>query len=98
MRKLEAEQRYTNERYNTVLRDIVELEVQLGVTDRWTPEMKEYVDTIRFRKEQDYRRALEQLEALIVKCLFELQWVCILETGEFSGPWLFFLQLIHSHI
>ncbi|KDQ10069.1 hypothetical protein BOTBODRAFT_116280 [Botryobasidium botryosum FD-172 SS1] len=85
-RKLESQRRFTNARYESLLRDTIELEVHMGIatSERWTPETPEYAATIKFRAEQTYHRALDNLEHLVVQRLFEFQRLGISETGMHS--------------
>ncbi|KDQ14412.1 hypothetical protein BOTBODRAFT_110202 [Botryobasidium botryosum FD-172 SS1] len=53
----------------------------IAASERWTPETPEYAATIKFRAEQTYHRALDNLEHLVVQRLFEFQRLGISETA-----------------
>lgn len=71
-RCLETERRYTQERHDKVLHQVLELEVQMGISKRWTPDTTEYVETVHYISERQYHRALDQLQRLVTQRLFEL--------------------------
>jgi hypothetical protein len=50
----------------------LKLEQQLGITERWTADLPEYLDVTHFIQHCKYLRAVDTLEALVVQCLFEL--------------------------
>jgi hypothetical protein len=69
---METERRFAREQYDRVLLQVLELEVQMGITKRWTPETTEYADTARYICERRYHRALNKLQRLVTQRLFEL--------------------------
>jgi hypothetical protein len=71
-RRLESEQRYAQERQDRLLRQVLELEVQMGIAKRWTPDTPEYVETACYIHERRYHQALNHLQRLVVQRLFEL--------------------------
>ena len=71
-RRVETERRFAREQHNRLLLQVLELEVQMGITKRWTPEMKEYAETARYINERQYHRALNNLQRLVTQRLFEL--------------------------
>ncbi|KAF9790844.1 hypothetical protein BJ322DRAFT_1170390 [Thelephora terrestris] len=71
-RRLESERRYAQERQDRLLRQVLELEVQMGIAKRWTPDTPEYVETACYIHERRYHQALNHLQRLVVQRLFEL--------------------------
>lgn len=71
-RQLETERRYARERYDRVLREVLELEYQMGITKRWTTTTVEYIETVRYISERRYHQALNNLQRLVMLRLFEL--------------------------
>ena len=71
-RCMETERRFAWEQYNRVLLQVLELEVQMGITKRWTPETQEYAETARYIYEWQYHQALNNLQCLVTQRLFEL--------------------------
>jgi len=63
---------------------VEDLEEQLGIepTDRWTPEMHEYVEMREYSRHRQFIRAVEELENLVVQRLFELSKANLASTGE----------------
>lgn len=61
---------------------VFNFEIQLGISDRWTADSAEY----KWYKEeailQDYRKALDELERLVVMRLFELSKLGMSGTGK----------------
>lgn len=71
-RRLESERRYTQERRDQLLRQVLELEVQMGIAKRWTPDTQEYSETARYIHERQYHQAINRLQRLVIQRLFEL--------------------------
>jgi len=69
---METERRFAKEQYDRLLLQVLELEVQMGITKRWTPETKEYAETARYICERRYHQALNNLQRLVTQRLFEL--------------------------
>ncbi len=60
-------------------------EDMLEIDSRWTPDTLEYVHLAKELKERKYRRALDNLERLVVQRLFELSKLGMSGVGEY-GP------------
>lgn len=58
------------------------LELQLGITSRWTPESAEFQNTARMVAMRTYQHALDVLEGLVVARLFELTSMNRSQMGE----------------
>jgi hypothetical protein len=71
-RRLESERRHAQERRDLLLRQVLELEVQMGIAKRWTPDTEEYAETAHYIHERRYHQALNHLQRLVVQRLFEL--------------------------
>jgi hypothetical protein len=71
-RRLESERRYRQERQDRLLRQVLELEVQMGIDKRWTPDTPEYIETARYVHDRRYHQALNNLQRLVIQRLFEL--------------------------
>ncbi|KAI9061959.1 hypothetical protein FKP32DRAFT_1574922 [Trametes sanguinea] len=80
-RKKETERRVLREKRDNLLRDIVALEIKMGVDVRWRPDMKEYAETLKYIAERDYRAALDDLHRLVVQRLFELHTLNVSQTA-----------------
>ncbi|PPQ90214.1 hypothetical protein CVT25_001666, partial [Psilocybe cyanescens] len=53
--------------------EVLRYEEANGIAIRWTPTMSEYEDALVVVCERKYRRALDDLESLVVQCLFEMK-------------------------
>ncbi|KAJ8454198.1 hypothetical protein ONZ51_g13169 [Trametes cubensis] len=80
-RRTETKRRLLREKWEHVLRDVIEVEVRMGIDTRWRPEMPEYVATMKYITERDYQVALEKLHGLVVQRLFELHTMNISQTA-----------------
>ncbi|KAI6004891.1 hypothetical protein EDD15DRAFT_2359803 [Pisolithus albus] len=63
---------HAQENYNRDLLLVQDLERKLSISRRWVPEDKEWQDAGRLVANREYRRALDNLESLVVAQLFEL--------------------------
>lgn len=71
---IDSQRRQLIENRARVLGEICDLEVQMGIDagDRWTPATPQYIEALTYMRERKYRRALDKLQELVVKRLFEL--------------------------
>ncbi|KAG8937719.1 hypothetical protein FRC03_007906 [Tulasnella sp. 419] len=69
------------QKITTCQTNVADLEGQLRINVRWTPESPEYIATKKYIRERKYRRALDSLEKLVVQRLFELQKGHLASTG-----------------
>ena len=83
-RKLETERRYAIELRENCLKQIVEMEVSMGIEKRWDPSSPEYLETLDYLSTRTYQRALEELQRLVIQRLFELHKMNISATGKQS--------------
>ncbi|KAG1837662.1 hypothetical protein F4604DRAFT_1885677 [Suillus subluteus] len=79
-RKLETHHRYAAEKLDAVQREVVAMEVKLGITCCWTPSTHKYQETMKYMATRKYYRALDNLQRLVVQRLFELQKLNISQT------------------
>jgi hypothetical protein len=81
-RKLETDRRLALELHETCIRQIVEMEVSMGIEKRWDPLSADYLETLGYLSIRKYQRALEELQRLVIQRLFELHRMNISATGE----------------
>lgn len=81
-RKLETQRRHVAERRGQLLREIIDMEVRMGLVDRWQPSSKEFTDTMRYVRTREYHRALDNLQRLVIQRLFELHNLNLAQTGN----------------
>ncbi|KAI0348735.1 hypothetical protein OH77DRAFT_1526228 [Trametes cingulata] len=81
-RKQETERRLLREKRDTALREVIMTEVKLGINVRWRPDMPQYIETLKYVAERDYRVALDNLHCLVIQRLFELHNLNVSQTGE----------------
>ncbi|KAI0668815.1 hypothetical protein C8Q78DRAFT_978346 [Trametes maxima] len=77
----ESERVHLREKWDRVHRDVVALELKMGITVRWGPGTLEYMETLQYIAEREYRVALERLHGLVVQRLFELHSMNISQTA-----------------
>ena len=85
-RKLESERRYCLEQRENVLKQIIDLEVELGIEKRWSSSSAEYLEILGYLSTRTYHRALENLQRLVVQRLFELHRMNMSATGKLLTP------------
>jgi hypothetical protein len=86
-RKLETERRYALELWENTLKQVIDMEVDLGLERRCDPSSPEYLETLGYLSTRTYQRALEELQRLVVQRLFELHKMNISATGEQVHPY-----------
>ncbi|KAF9242903.1 hypothetical protein BU15DRAFT_86685 [Melanogaster broomeanus] len=64
-RKLETAHRQAAERYDELLREVIALELKMGIVRRWDVFDRQYMETIKYISRQKYRRALNNLQRLL---------------------------------
>ncbi|RDX50992.1 hypothetical protein OH76DRAFT_1455203 [Lentinus brumalis] len=81
--KRETDMRLLREKCDSALRDVIALELQLGLNaaSRWTPTTPKFIETAHFLADRDYHIALERLQRLVVQRLFELHTMNISHTA-----------------
>lgn len=84
-RRLETERRYADERRQALLKDVVEMEVKLAITNRWQPSSPEYIHAVQYLGRRKYEKALDHLQKLVVQRLFELHKMNQSQNGVFHS-------------
>jgi len=79
----EAKRRHLCEQHDIILHEVIEMEVRMGISNRWEPTMPKYQQTMKYMKTCEYHRALDNLQRLVVQRLFELHKLNLLQTGEY---------------
>lgn len=82
-RRLETERRYALELRENCLKQVIDMEVGMGIDKRWDPSSPEYLETLGYLSTRKYQRALEELQRLVIQRLFELHKMNISATGEY---------------
>ncbi|KAK1225156.1 hypothetical protein PQX77_011912 [Marasmius sp. AFHP31] len=72
LQALHTRSRTSLDRYSATLEEVLDFENEHDYFRRWKPTDKEYQDTLYAMRGRNYRRALEQLERLVVQRLLEL--------------------------
>lgn len=82
-RRAETERHHLGERQDRLLREIIEVEVKMNITEghRWHSDCPEYIATLKYIAQRKYHQALRELQRLVVKRLFELHKLNISQTG-----------------
>ena len=78
---LETKRRHALENRDRDLLVVQELEVMLGVVNRWVPESPEWIAAALMVGKCRYQRCLDDLEGLIVSRMFELTKMNMSQTG-----------------
>ncbi|KAJ6528680.1 hypothetical protein DFH09DRAFT_1327690 [Mycena vulgaris] len=73
--------RHAQESYDRALADVQESEAKMGIDPRWTLESKEWDDAALLVSRRRYRLSINQLEALVLKRMFELTKMNMSGTG-----------------
>ncbi|KAG6862636.1 hypothetical protein C0991_011139, partial [Blastosporella zonata] len=81
-RRADTSRRYLAEQRANLLHEIIQLEDKMGIVQRWTPAQPEYQVTKKFISERKYQEALEKLQHLVIKRLFELHKLNLSHTGQ----------------
>ncbi|KAJ7906661.1 hypothetical protein B0H13DRAFT_1465555, partial [Mycena leptocephala] len=67
--------------YDKAVHSVQEIEEKMGIEDRWTRESQEYKEAAELVATRRYRGAVNKLEELVVKRLFELTKMNMSGTG-----------------
>ncbi|KAF9231234.1 hypothetical protein BU15DRAFT_90967 [Melanogaster broomeanus] len=81
MHKLETKRQVANERVDNLRREVITLELKLGITSHWQPSSPEYEQTLKYVSKRNFRKRLDMLRHLVVQCLFELQKLNVSQTA-----------------
>ncbi|KAJ4463848.1 hypothetical protein C8J55DRAFT_443245 [Lentinula edodes] len=80
-RKLETKRQYLQEQSDKLLFEVVQMESVMGISRRWEPIDKEYLETLKYMNARKYHQALERLYKLVIQRLFELHKMNLSFTG-----------------
>lgn len=80
-RRLETYRSDTLTRREEARRELHQMEQKLNITTRWTPTTPEYMKTLSYIRNRTYQAALNHLQRLLVKRLFELHHLNIAGLG-----------------
>lgn len=72
IRNIRTRYRTTYSKWEACHEQVCRFEEEHGIEERWTPSMKEYKDALVRLAERTYRRALDELERLVVQRLLEM--------------------------
>lgn len=61
---------------------VCDFEALLNIEQRWSPESPQYKKTVKYIGERKYRRALDELERLVVQRMFELEKAGLASTSK----------------
>jgi len=70
--KIDMQYRITFEHWKAKNDEVLRYEEEHNIAVRWAPTSQEYVDALIVVHERKYRRAIDELERLVVQCLFEM--------------------------
>ena len=70
--KITTQSRTTFQRWRAKNEEVLRYEEMHNIEVRWAPTMQEYEDGLVLVRERKYRRALDDLERLVVQRLFEM--------------------------
>lgn len=74
--------RTTAARWRLKEEELIRFEEEHNIAERWTPRSPEYIDTSKLLSERTYRRAVDNLERLVVQRLLELTKLGMNGVGE----------------
>ncbi|KAG2361657.1 hypothetical protein BDR07DRAFT_1451498 [Suillus spraguei] len=72
-RKLETQRRHTNKRYDSILQDVIALELKMGIVRRWEPADQQYLATLKYmsqpaNRSEGYRMRIHIAKSLQTRC------------------------------
>jgi hypothetical protein len=70
--KITTQYRTTFERWQAKNMEVLRYEEEHNIETRWAPTSQEYLDALTVVTERKYRRAIDDLERLVVQRLFEM--------------------------
>ena len=80
-RRAETNRRLAAERHSQILREVIAMEVKMGISTRWQPSDEQYIETLAYMSKRHYHRALDNLQRLVIQRLFELNRLNLAGTG-----------------
>lgn len=97
-RKLETLCKNARIKVTNLEKEVVDMEVKLGITNRWDPTRLEYLETLKYITRRKYHRALDDLQRLVVQRLFELHRLGLSGIGEYHFPLRKELYVTHQSL
>ncbi|KAG6875654.1 hypothetical protein C0992_002944 [Termitomyces sp. T32_za158] len=79
--KTDTARRQLNDRHQTILIELLDYERRMNIHSRWTSRHIEYQKTAAYIANCKYEKALENLQTLVIKQLFELHKLNLSQTG-----------------
>jgi hypothetical protein len=73
IRRITARKTTSFQRWVLKSEEVLQYEEEHSIPVRWTPTMQEYQDGLVIVRERKYRRAIDDLERLVVQRLFEMK-------------------------
>ncbi|KAG6807975.1 hypothetical protein H0H92_005850, partial [Tricholoma furcatifolium] len=80
-RRTDTARRQLNDRRDALLLEVAQLEVKMNIHTRWTPTSPQYTQVAKYMANRKYERALDTLQNLVIKRLFELHKLNLSQTG-----------------
>ena len=89
--KITTQSRTTHQRWLAKNEEVLRYEEMHNIEVRWAPTMQEYEDGLVLVRERKYRRAIDDLERLVVQRLFEMTKLGMNGVGR-SKSFIFFTR------
>ena len=89
--KITTQSRTTHQRWLAKNKEVLRYEEMHNIEVRWAPTMQEYEDGLVLVRERKYRRAIDDLERLVVQRLFEMTKLGMNGVGR-SKSFIFFTR------
>ncbi|KAF8066021.1 hypothetical protein FPV67DRAFT_1499112 [Lyophyllum atratum] len=80
-RRADTARRHLTESRDKIHLEVMQLEDRMNIVTRWTPTSPEYQKTAQYIANRRYERALDNLQRLVIKRLFELHKLNLSQTG-----------------
>lgn len=93
--RIDTQFRTTFERWKAKNDEVLRYEEDHDIPLRWAPTSQEYVDALTIVHERKYRRAIDDLERLVVQRLFEMTKLGMNGVGMYNE--LFLLKRLYSY-
>jgi hypothetical protein len=66
----------------------------MGVVTRWSPQSREYIESLEYSQKRQFIHAVEDLEGLVVQCMFKLSKANLTSTGSYQSSCIFATHVI----
>jgi len=81
IKQAQAAQRAVEHHLQIQINIVKDLETHLDITEQWTPGYSNYQETLHYSQWWKFICAVEDLEGLVIQCLFELSKANLSSTG-----------------